>query len=67
MTLEEIKAAVMAGKTVHWQNSAYTVIRDRLGQFLIQYSSGRNANWIGLTWADGVTLNGQPGDFYVAA
>ena len=66
MQLDEIKAAVLAGKTVHWKTPMYTVIRDRIGQWLIQYGSGRNANWIGLTWRDGVTMNGKPDEFYIA-
>jgi hypothetical protein len=35
MTLEDIKAAVDAGQTVHWANTGYIVHKDRLGQYLI--------------------------------
>lgn len=63
MTLQEIKAAVRAGKVVHWSNSLYTVIVDSVGQWLIACDGGSNT---GLTHRDGVTLNGEPHEFYVA-
>jgi hypothetical protein len=36
MTLEEIKAAVEAGHVVHWHNSAYKVVKDSLGQWMVK-------------------------------
>ncbi len=66
MTLDEIKAAVRAGKAVHWKSPAYTVICDSIGQWLIAYCHGsQNASYIGLTWRDGVTMNGEESDFYI--
>ena len=69
MTLAEIKAAVKAGKTVHWASESYTVIHDTTNncdQWLIAYNHGyRNANYIGLTWRDGVTVNGKPEEFFI--
>lgn len=62
MTLAEIKAAVDEGKTVHWSNTAYTVIKDRNGRYLVAYGS----NYIGLTWGDETTLNGKPEEFFLA-
>jgi len=62
MTLQEIKAAVEAGKAVHWSNDAYKVVKDKLGQWLIVCTL--NDYTIGLTWQDGVTLNGREEDFY---
>lgn len=62
MTLNEIKAAVEAGKTVHWKTPAYTVIHDSAGQWLIHHPE----SCIGLTWQDGITMNGEPGDFFIA-
>lgn len=59
MNLSEIKAAVEAGKVVHWSNEGYTVKGD-----LIVHHSG---SAIGLTWADGVTLNGKECDFFIAS
>lgn len=65
MTLDEIKAAVLAGKKVHWANTAYRVIRDNIGQWLIVCDL--NDHCIGLTWRDDVTVNGKPEQFFVGA
>lgn len=62
MTLEQIKSAVSEGKTVHWKNDAYLVTVDGIGQWFIACHRG---SAIGLTWRDGVTLNGKPEDFFV--
>lgn len=64
MTLEEIKSAVNAGKTVHWSHDGYHVICDALGQWFIRCAA--NDNMIGLTWQDNVTMNGKPKDFFIA-
>lgn len=61
MSTNEIKAAVEAGRTVHWASPAYTVIKDSIGQWFIRHVSG---HLIGLTHADGLTLNGKPEDFF---
>ena len=63
MTLEEIKAAVNAGKIVCWSGDGYRVIKDSMGQWLIQFIP--NGYCVGLTWRDGITLNGKPGEFYI--
>lgn len=63
MTLNEIKEAVEAGKTVHWASANYVVIKDRIGQWLIKCVS--NNSCIGLTWRDGVTMNGRPEEFFI--
>jgi hypothetical protein len=66
MTLEEIKAAVDAGRTVHWANEGYRVIKDRLGHYLIGFDiGGRRENYTGLTHRDGVTMNGEPEQFFL--
>lgn len=62
MNLDEIKAAVDAGQTVHWANRSYRVVKDSIGQWLIKCDNGY---CIGLTWRDGVTVNGKPEDFFV--
>jgi hypothetical protein len=64
MTLEQIKSAVLNGKTVHWKNESYEV-----GQMLDYWHIAcvHNANYIGLTHQDGVTMNGQPEDFYIGS
>ena len=64
MTLAEITQAVSSGAPVKWVNGNYDVIKDCLGQYLIVCRSNDHA--IGLTWLDGVTVNGRPEDFYVA-
>lgn len=65
MTLDEIKAALDQGKTVHWSNSRYTVIKD-IHEYLIVCDIGtRKEHAIGLSGRDGVTMNGKPEDFYI--
>jgi hypothetical protein len=64
MTLDDIKAAVDAGQTVHWANTGYVVHKDRLGQYLITYLL--NGNCIGLTDRSGHRLNGKEAEFFVA-
>lgn len=64
MTLEEIQQAVNDGKTVHWANENYVVLKGRtIQQWLVKCVS--NGSCIGLTWADGKTMNGKPEDFYI--
>ncbi len=65
MDLQEIKAAVDAGLEVHWMNDGYRVIKDRIGQYLIEFTP--NGSIIGLTWTDGVTMNGKPSEFYIGS
>ena len=66
MTLQEIKAAVLAGKTVHWASTAYAVkYSERADDFNIVYMP--DGNCIGLTWRDGMTMNGKPEEFFLAA
>jgi len=62
MKLQEIKDAVKAGKTVHWSNEAYVVICYG-EQWDILCLQNRHA--IGLTWRDGITMNGKEEDFYI--
>lgn len=64
MTLDEIKHAVEDGKHVYWANIAYEVVKDSTGQWLIECCL--NGHCIGLTWEDGVTLNGSPEQFFIA-
>jgi hypothetical protein len=61
-SLEEIREAVDKGHSVFHQNSAYQVIKDNLGQYLITHNNGHT---IGLTWRDGVTLNGKLEEFLI--
>lgn len=63
MTLDEIKTAIDAGQKVYWYNRGYQVIKDSIGQYLIKFIP--NGHCIGLTGQDGVTLNGEPDEFFV--
>ena len=63
MNLHEIKSAVEAGLPVHWSHDGYSVIKDKLGRFLIVCSMNESA-W-GLTWADGVTMNESEDKFFI--
>ena len=62
MTLEEIKAATLRGKTVCVGNDGYEV-RNVGEQWLIVFLP--NSYTIGLTWLDGKTMNGRPEEFYI--
>lgn len=63
MTLDEIKKAVRTGHRVFWATSNYEVIEDSIGQWLIW--SHFNDHYIGLTWQDGRTVNGEPEQFFI--
>ena len=64
MNIAEIKAAVDAGKAVHWSNDGYVVRKDILGQYLIIFKP--NGSAIGLTDKSGFRLNGQEEDFFLS-
>ena len=63
MKLCEIKEAVAEGKKVYWKNKGYEVIKDNIGQWLIHCNI--NDSYIGLTWRDEKTMNGEQKDFFV--
>ena len=66
MTLAEIKAAINAGKKVHWASDFYVVEKHGKGdkeQWLVRCTY--NDSCVGLTWADG-TLNDSPFMYYIA-
>lgn len=62
MTLQEIKDAIEAGKTVCWKHDGYGVVKGGSGYLIVCL---HNDYTIGLTWRDGVTMNGEPEDFFV--
>lgn len=62
MTLDQIKQAIADGKQVFWATRAYSVILDKFDRYLIHCTI--NNSYIGLTWLDGVTLNGKEEDFF---
>ncbi len=63
MTLQEIKDAVEAGKTVHWASEAYIVVKDDIGQWMVHCPSTK-AYW-GLYRRDG-TLTDKESKFFIA-
>lgn len=64
MTLQEIKNAVDEGREVRCgSEGSYRVIKDHLGQYFIEFPP--NGHLIGLTWEDGVTINGLEEFFYI--
>ena len=63
MDIAEIKEAVESGQTVHWASKSYRVLKDNVGQWLIQCVI--NGHCIGLTWRDGVTMNGEEQQFFI--
>ena len=63
MKLDDIKNAVDAGKKVYWKNLAYQVLPHAHWEYVIVCENTRSC--IGLTWSDGVTLNGKEEDFYI--
>ena len=63
MTPEQIKAAVLAGKTVHWMSSLY-VIAFRFDRWFLDCDSS-DSTW-GLFKADGTFANSEAKDFFVA-
>jgi hypothetical protein len=64
MDIDEIKAAVDSGQSVHWANEGYRIHKDNLGQYLITYEL--NGSTIGLTDQSGHRLNGDEADFFVS-
>ena len=63
MNLQQIKTAVDNGQSVHWANDGYSVIKGKDDYYSICFKW--NESCIGLTWQDGVTLNGKESEFYI--
>ena len=64
MTLAEILRAVDEGLPVHWQNPDYLVERPAGGGPCVIRSLS-TGHCIGLTWKDGITLNGKEEEFFI--
>jgi len=62
MTLAQIKMAIAKGQKVYWSNYSYEVVKDNLSKYLIRCKG--NNHCVGLTWLDGVTMNGDESDFF---
>ena len=63
MKLHEIKYAIANGQRESCVHGGYEVIRDKHQQYLIKCHM--NGTAIGLTLADGTTMNGKEEDFYI--
>jgi hypothetical protein len=63
VTLGEIIGAVNDGRTVYWASKLYRVVRAKSGTTFLICGPGNYS--IGLTHADGTTLNGKEEDFFV--
>lgn len=64
MTPAQIRAAVRAGKTVHWKSELYVVGQWTADKFYIACDSS-NSCW-GLFKDDGTLANSNEADFYIA-
>ena len=64
MKLQEIKQAVNDGKTVCWKSEIYVVEREGTEDYY-QIHCTTNDNYMGLTWLDGKTMNGEPEEFFI--
>ena len=60
--VKELKKAIDENINVYHHNPMYICYKDDIGQYLITCTS--NEYTIGLTWRDGVTLNGNLKEFY---
>lgn len=65
MTLSEIKAALAAGKRVFHGSTNYEVKATPGGAFPYVITCLSNGYTTALTWRDGVTMNGEPHEFFV--
>ena len=64
-TLNDVTAAVDAGKKVYWSNDQYTVHKDLIGTYLITFRPwSKNPGSVGLFHMNGVDSDYNPADFY---
>lgn len=64
-SVDEIKEMVLAGTKVFYQSQSYEVrYWPKNDSFVVVCT--HNGHAIGLTWQDGVTLNGKLEDFFIA-
>ena len=64
MNLQQIKNELAKGNRVFWSNKNYEVIQSKYTQeYLVKCHL--NDSFHGLTWRDGVTMNGEPHEFYM--
>ena len=67
MNIKQIKQAIKEGHKVYWSNTAYEVIKDNIGQYLIHCSI--NGHCIGLHGLKGTeyenALNRNEEEFFI--
>jgi hypothetical protein len=63
MNLKEIKRAVDSGLSVCWSHDSYDVLKNSEGWYYVKCNRNNHIN--GLTWRDGVTMNGKECDFFI--
>lgn len=62
-TAAQIKRETLRGFQVYWANPGYRVHVDKLDQWFITFTPANHS--IGLTWQDGVSMNGKPEQFFM--
>lgn len=65
MELKEIIQEVEMGNFVFWKNKNYRVIKNRIGDFLIQCVNGHAIGLYGITMDGKVKVNADLQDFFV--
>lgn len=66
-TMTEITTAVQNGAKVCWKTRDYVVVRDLFGQWHVAHRPwSKSVHYVGLFWADGITSDYAPEDFFVA-
>jgi hypothetical protein len=63
MTLSEIKQAIENGDSVCWSHEGYDVLKNGNGWYYVKCNRNNHIN--GLTWRDGVTMNGKESEFFI--
>lgn len=63
---DQIKTAVQNGSIVCWKTTDYRIVSDLFGHFSIAYRPwSKSPNYVSLFWADGVTTDYTPSEFFI--
>lgn len=63
MNISEIQKAIETGKTVYWQNHAYTVVKGKWGLDETLFIEGPNGHRV-CCESNGQLINSNPSDFF---
>lgn len=67
-SIGQVKAAVDAGRVVHWANDRYQVIKDKHDRYLVVWDrGGPQENCVGLQIAEEGDTTMGPSQFYMRA